>query len=179
MHDRLKVLLFVNEVIVSDPEVGLLPLQPPEAVHLCVSVLLQFNVVEPFIERFVGLAERLTIGAEGVFITTFTKVSALPLSPVHERIKVLSFIMELMVSVPEGSLLPDQSPEAVQLVTSVLLQLRVVEPLSLMISGEAVNEIEGVRVSLQPVRKVRLARMVSKKSSLDFSMLPSLFMRKR
>jgi hypothetical protein len=100
----------------------------------------------------VGLAERLTVGADGLSILTFTKVSTLPLSPVHERVKTLSCVIALMVSVPAISLLPVQSPDAVQLVTPVLLQLSVLEPFSLTISGEAVNEIEGVRVSSQPVR---------------------------
>ncbi len=46
-HDRLKVLLIVRELMVSDPEVGLVPVQSPVAVQLSAFVLLQFRMVEP------------------------------------------------------------------------------------------------------------------------------------
>ena len=45
---------------------------------------------------------------------------------------------------PEVFLLPDQSPEAVQLVASVLLQLSVVEPFIMTLVGFADREIVGV-----------------------------------
>jgi hypothetical protein len=117
---------------------------------------------------FVGFADRLTDVAAGSPIVTFTEVSMLPLSPVHERLKVLSFVIELRVSVPEVSLLPDQSPEAVQLVTLVLLQPRVVDPPSLINSGVAVNEIVGA--SSHPVRKKRMPRMPKIIGMVDFTM---------
>ncbi len=77
----------------------------------------------------VELALRDTVGAGSDPTATFTVSSALPPAPVQFNIKLLSAVNELMVCEPEVLLLPDQSPEAVQLLASLDDQLRVVEPL--------------------------------------------------
>ena len=44
---RIKLLLAINELMVCDPEVALLPDQAPEAVQPVVLLLVQLKVVEP------------------------------------------------------------------------------------------------------------------------------------
>ena len=114
--------------MVSVPEVSLLPDQSPDAVQLTASLLSQLRVVEPFCGTLVGSADRLTVGIVGVSTETVTESSAVPPVPVHDKLKVLLSVSEFMVSDPEVFLEPDQSPDAVQLSVSLLLQLRVVEP---------------------------------------------------
>ena len=121
---QLKLLLAVNALVVSDPDVALLPDQSPEAVQVVASVLFQFSVVDSFGSTVVGLADRLIDGVAGAATVTLTVSFALP----QDRIKLLFAVNPLIVSEPDVALLPDQSPEAVQLVTLLLFQLRVVEP---------------------------------------------------
>ena len=129
-QDRVKLLLVAMGDIVCGPDVALLPDQSPEAVQLIASVVLQFNVVEPLAGTFVGLADKFTAGTPtGGSTVTVTESFAFPPVPVHDKLKVLLVVMGFMVSDPETPLLPDQLPEAVQPVASVLLQFKVVEPL--------------------------------------------------
>ncbi len=58
-----------------------------------------------------------------------TESFALPPAPLQARLKLLSAVNVLIVWEPDVDLLPDQSPEAVQPVVLLLLQLSVVEPL--------------------------------------------------
>ena len=60
---------------------------------------------------------------------TWTWRLTVPPAPLHSRVKLLSAIRPLTVSLPVTDLLPLQSPLAVQLSASLLLQLRVTEPL--------------------------------------------------
>ena len=48
VQDRLKLVSAVKALIVFEPEVFLLPVQPPEAEQLLALALLQVRVVEPF-----------------------------------------------------------------------------------------------------------------------------------
>ena len=93
------------------------------------SVVLQFNVVEPFWETEVGVAEKDRVGAGGAATLTLTESFAVPPVPLQVSIKLLFAINELMVCDPDVALLPDQSPDAVQLVVLLVVQLNVVEPL--------------------------------------------------
>ena len=107
----------------------MLPDQSPEAVQLIASVVLQFNVVEPLAGTLDGLADKFTVGTpKGGTTVTVTESFAFPLIPVQDKLKVLLVVMEFIDSDPDTALLPDQLPEAVQPVASVLFQLRVVEP---------------------------------------------------
>jgi hypothetical protein len=133
LQDRLKLLLAVNALMVSDPDVALLPDQSPEAVQVVASVLFQFSVVDSFGSTVVGLADRLIDGVAGAATITLTVSFALP----QDRIKLLFSVNPLIVSEPDVALLPDQSPEAVQLVTLLLFQLNVVEPLADTLDGLA------------------------------------------
>ena len=126
---------------------ALLPDQSPEAVQFVVSLLVQLNVVEPLNGRFVGLAERLTTGTEGAATVTLTESFALPPGPVQDRLKLLLAISALMVWEPDVGLLPDQSPEAVQAVASVLFQTNVVEVFKTTLPGFAASETVGGSVA--------------------------------
>jgi len=143
LHDRIKLLLAVNALMVWEPDVDLLPDQSPEAVQSVVLLLVQLNVVEPLKGRFVGLAERLTTGADGAATMTLTESFAFPPLPLHDRTKLLLAVNVLMVWEPEVDLLPDQSPEAVQLVVLLLVQLNVVEPLKGRLVGLAERLTRG------------------------------------
>lgn len=56
---------------------------------------------------------------------------------------MLSLLIDVMDSLPEVALLPDQLPDALQLVELTLLQLRVVEPLGATDAGAAANVTSG------------------------------------
>lgn len=112
-----------------ESEVFLLPDQLPEAVQLVAVVLLQSNVVEPSITTLFGFADRVTVGSGGAPTETFTVSLSSPLIPVQVSKKVLSAVSELIISEPVVLLLPDQSPEAIQLSTSLVDQSTVMLPL--------------------------------------------------
>ena len=115
-------------LIVWEPDVALLPDQPPEAVQLVALVLFQLSVVELFITTLPGFADRETVGdtAAATVILTVSLIS--PLAPVQVNTKLLSVVSKLMVSVPVASLLPDQSPEAMQLPTALEDQFNTILP---------------------------------------------------
>ena len=119
---------------------ALLPDQSPEAVQLVTLLLVQLNEVEPLYATLDGLADRLTMGADGSTTVTLTESFTLPLAPVQDRLKLLSVIKPVIVCEPDVALLPNQSPEAVQSVVLVLLQLSVVEPLVTIVVGFADRE---------------------------------------
>jgi len=129
LQDKLNTLSEVSDDIVCEPDVTLLPDQSPEAVQPVVLLLFQLNVVEPLKGRLDALAVRLTDDADGPATVTLTESLALPPGPVQVKLYVLP-VRRLLISVdPEGLLLPDQSPEAVQLLALLLAQLSCVEPL--------------------------------------------------
>lgn len=66
-----------------------------------------------------------------------------PPAPLQVSVNWLSVAIEAMVSDPDAFLLPDQSPVAVQLVTSVVIQLIVVEPFWDTVPRLAPNESVG------------------------------------
>ena len=83
------------------------------------------------------------MGADGSTTVTLTESFTLPLAPVQDRLKLLSVIKPVIVCEPDVALLPNQSPEAVQSVVLVLLQLSVVEPLVTTVVGFADREAVG------------------------------------
>jgi hypothetical protein len=72
-------------ILVSDcePEVALVPLQPPDAVHEVALVVDQVSVLEPPELTVAGLAPMDTVGGGAVFTVTVTDWLALPPAPVH------------------------------------------------------------------------------------------------
>ncbi len=125
---RLKLLFEVIALMVCEPEVALLPDQSPEAIQSVTLLLFQLSVVEPFSDTELGFAEKESVG-NGAATVTLTESFALPPAPLQARLKLLSAVNVLIVWEPDVDLLPDQSPEAVQSVVLLLLQLSVVEPL--------------------------------------------------
>ncbi len=66
-----------------------------------------------------------------------------PPAPLQVRLKLLFEVNALMVWEPEVALFPDQSPDALHPVASVLLQLSVVEPFVTTLVGLADKETVG------------------------------------
>ena len=62
-----------------EPEVALLPLQPPDAVHAVALVVDQDRVAPPPLLTDVGLALRLSVGAGAVTFTVTERVTLPPL----------------------------------------------------------------------------------------------------
>lgn len=82
---RLNCAVLVIEADVSLPDVGFVPDQPPDAVHVVAFVEDQVNVVVPPLETEVGLAVRDTLGAAGETATVSVAVWVPPI-PVQERL---------------------------------------------------------------------------------------------
>jgi hypothetical protein len=96
-------------VIVSDPEVGLVPDQPPEAVQAAAFAVDQVSVVVPPVTTPVAAAVRLTVGAG----TTVTATCACVL-PAPLQLSVYVPLEETVTcSDPEVALAPVQLPDAV------------------------------------------------------------------
>lgn len=77
-----------------------------------------------------------------VTVTLCDVVPPLPLqASVNDAVPIAA--PRLSVSVPEGAFDPDQSPLAVHVVASVLLQVSVVLPPKTTVEGSALNVMEG------------------------------------
>lgn len=122
----------------------LLP-QPPEAVQLSASVLDQLSVVEPLKDTLGELIDKETVGVD-VCADTLTATVSIPVPPVPVQFRIYELwaVRELMDCEPEVLLLPDQSPEAVQLSAFELDQLRVVDPLNDTLDGLADKATVGL-----------------------------------
>jgi hypothetical protein len=143
LQDKLKLLLAVKAFMVCEPDVSLVPDQSPEAVQL-EPLLLQLKVTGLLYGTDEELTERLMLGADGVPTVTLTESLILfPPSPLQDRTKLLSTLKELIVSEPDAALVPVQSPEAMQLVASVVFQVSVVEPLISTVPGFAISDRVG------------------------------------
>lgn len=128
---------------VLEPEVLRLPVQSPDAVQLSTLLVVQSSVVEPSNGTLAGLADRLTIGAEGALTVTLTVSEPLPPGPVQVRVYVRFAVRLFRVTEPEVLREPDQLPEAVQAVASMLFQLRTVEPPDTTFEGFAARLTVG------------------------------------
>jgi hypothetical protein len=136
------VLSSVSESIVTTPCVARLPDQSPDAVQLSALLLCQVSVILPLRGTVVGEALRATVVA-GLPTKTFTVSLRVPPGPVQVRVKVLFSVSESIVSVPCVALLPDQSPDALQLSALLLSQVKVVEPLRETLVGFALRLTAG------------------------------------
>jgi hypothetical protein len=105
------------------PLVALLPDQPPEAVQLVASVVLQVSVEDAPLATEVGLAASVTVGAGRM--VTVADWAADPPGPVQVNVKVVAAVRLPVDWVPLVPLVPDQPPEAVQVVVSVVFQVSV------------------------------------------------------
>jgi hypothetical protein len=92
----------------------------------------------------VGLAAMFTVGA-GVIpvIDTVTLASAERLEPVHASVNVDCEVSAVVVCVPDVALVPDQAPEAVQLVAFVDDHVSTEVPPLITLVGLALSETVG------------------------------------
>lgn len=108
------------------PLVALAPLQPFEAAQLVAFVELQLSVEELPLVTDVGLAVRVTVGAgTGAVTVTETVLLAVPPAPVQVSAKLLFELSAPVDWLPLVDFVPLQSPEAVQPVALVELQVSV------------------------------------------------------
>ena len=109
----------------SDPAIGLVPDQFPDAVQLLASVDDQFKVIALPRLTLDGLALSVTVGAltAGGSLTV-TVALALPPAPL-QSMKYVDVTAGLTSKVPAVAISPLQSPEAVQPVASLTSQLSV------------------------------------------------------
>ena len=97
LQESSKVLFVVNALMTCEPEVAILPDQPPEAVQVSTLLLVQLSVVEPFYDTTDGLADRLTMGASGSATVTLAEAFAVPPGPLQVKLKLLFVINPLIV----------------------------------------------------------------------------------
>lgn len=82
-----KLVVCVSAAVASVPDVALVPLQPPEAVHEVALVDDQFRVALPPCATWAGVAEIVTVGTGGVALTATVAVcEAVPPAPVHASV---------------------------------------------------------------------------------------------
>ena len=126
---RMKLLLAVSAPVDWLPGVALVPDQPPEAVQEVALVEDQVSVEAPPLVTEVGLAVSDTVGTGGggggAVTMTVADVPALPPAPVQVRVKLPFAVSAPVDWLPEVALVPDQPPEAVQLVALVEDQVSV------------------------------------------------------
>jgi hypothetical protein len=128
--------------VLSELDAPLFPDQSPEATQFVASVLFQFSVVESFCDTLAGLVENDNVGA-GAATVMLTVWFDVPPGPLQDRLNTLSEVSDDIVWEPDVALLPDQSPDAVQSLARLLLQLIVVKPFIVTVVGLADNEIAG------------------------------------
>lgn len=126
-----KVPLAVIELRVSLPEVALLPLHAPLAVHAVALVVDQVNVeLLPLVTiNGFALIDRVGTGVTGGCTVTVETAFALPPGPVHKTLNVLVADSEPVLWLPEVAIALDQLPDAVQDDALVLDHVSTVDPL--------------------------------------------------
>jgi hypothetical protein len=124
------------------PVAGLLPDQPPEAVHAAALAADQLKVVLPPAATVLGLALSWIVGALAER-DTVTDWVAVPPSPVQASVKVEPVLIGPLDCEPLVLRLPDHAPEAEQRVASTLDQVSVELPPGATVLGLALSLISG------------------------------------
>jgi len=119
--------------VLALPLVGSLPDQPPLPVQLLAFVEDQLSIAEPPLVTVVGLALRVTVG--GAETLTVTAWLALPPGPLQASVKVVVVLSAPVLALPLVGSLPDQPPEAAQLLAFVEDQLSIADPPLLTVEG--------------------------------------------
>lgn len=130
----------------SDPESALLPVQPPEAVHVVALVTVQLSVVPPPLATVVGVALSVTDGnggAAGGTTVTLTDCVAVPPAPEQVRANEEFAVSGPVEALPDIALLPLQLPDAEQLVASSEVHVSVAALPEFTVDGEADSDTEG------------------------------------
>jgi hypothetical protein len=128
--------------VLALPLVGSVPDHPPEALQLVAFVEDQLRVDAPPLLMVVGLALRPTVG--GAETPTVTDWLALPPGPLQVSVKVVVVLSAPVLELPLVGSLPDQPPEAVQLVAFVEDQLSIADPPLLTVVGLALRVTVGL-----------------------------------
>ena len=136
---RLYVASCVSGPTAAVPEVALLPVQPPDAVHVETPVLDHVSVEEPPEAMFAGDALSATVGAVAAVTVTVVDRFAVPPAPTQVSAYVAFAVSGPVDCVPDVALLPDHEPLALQDVTLVLDQVSVDEPPDAMLDGAALS----------------------------------------
>jgi hypothetical protein len=111
----------------EDDVCAVMPDQAPDAIHLVALVLVQVSIVLSPARTLVGFAASETAG--GYKMTTTAEAVVLPPGPEHVIVNTLCCANDPVDWLPEVcSVVPDQAPDAVQLVAFVLVQVKVLDP---------------------------------------------------
>ncbi len=125
-------------VSVAVPLVPQVPDHAPDAVHDVAPVVLHVIVVDAPRAIVEGEAEIVTVGKGGAVTVTAAELVRLPPGPVQSSVYVV-VPMAVGVSViePATACVPDHAPDAVQLVTLLVLHVIVVDAPSASVEGDA------------------------------------------
>src|SRR4029077_13901768 len=123
LQASVKVVVALSAPVLALPPVGSLPDQPPEAVQLLALLDDQLSIADPPLLTVVELALRPTVG--GAETLTVTDWLALPLGPLQASVKVVVALSAPVLVLPLVGSLPDQPPEAAQLLSLVDDQLSI------------------------------------------------------
>ncbi len=134
-----KAVVDVNALVVSDPEVALAPLQPPDAVQAVALVLLQVRVTADPLVTDAALEVNATVGTGGGVTDTVVLVCEVPPGPVQDKVNEDVAANGPVDCVPLIDLVPLQPPEAAQELALVAVQVKVEEALLAMAVGFAVS----------------------------------------
>lgn len=127
-----KALAIVSAPLDSLPDVAFMPDQAPDALQAVALVADQLRVAASPAATLVGAAVRLSVGAGRILTVAF--FVTLPPAPVHVSEKLLAVVSAPLDWLPDVALVPDQAPEALQLVASVADQTRFdAEPLATLV----------------------------------------------
>jgi len=128
--------------VLALPLVGSFPDQPADAVQLLALLDDQLSIADPPLLTVVGLALRPTVGgAETLIVTDWL---ALPPRPLQASVKVVVALSAPVLALPLVGSLPDQPPEAVQLLALVEDQLSIADPPLLTVVGLALRLTVGL-----------------------------------
>jgi hypothetical protein len=119
-----KLVVAPSAPVASLPLVAFAPPQPPEAVQLVALVELQVNVEEAPLATVPGAAASDTVGVGGVTVTVTVR-PPVPPGPVQVSVKSEVALSAPVDWLPLVALAPVQVSDAVQLVASVELHVKV------------------------------------------------------
>ena len=127
-----------------DPDTACVPVQSPLAVQLVAFALLHVRVELPPLDTLVGEAAKFNVGAAAGCCTVTVAVALLePPGPVQFSEKLELADNGPTLCEPLVATLPDQPPDAAQLVAFVADHVSVLEPPLVTFVGLAVNVVTG------------------------------------
>lgn len=131
----------VNGPVLWFPVVDLLPDQPPDATQLVALAAFHVNVDAVPDATVVGAAVNVSVGAGA--IVTVAVCAAEPPTPVHVNVKLDGAVKIPVLCVPDVPLLPDQLPDATQLVALAEFHVNVDAAPDATLPGDAVSVSVG------------------------------------